>query len=233
MKSEFLKYGIEINETQERQLCKYYNLLFQWNQKINLTAITEYDMVVRKHFIDSALLIKCEEYQKRAFNDVLDIGTGAGFPGMVLAILCPENAFTLIDSVGKRIEFLNLVKEELQLDNVQTFHGRAEDFGQNPEFRNSFDFVVSRAVAELPLLLEYCIPFVKVDGYFVSYKGPKYEEEVIRSSHALSELNAELEKAEKFITMENEERYLLFLRKMSLTNSKYPRRAGKPKKKPL
>ena len=233
MKKEFLKYGIELTDKQERQFRKYYDLLFRWNEKINLTAITEYDMVVRKHFIDSALLVKCEKYKENKVNKVLDLGTGAGFPGIVLAILRPEDSFTLIDSLSKRIEFLKIVISELEITNVQLFHGRAEDYGQNLNFRNQYDFVVSRAVAELPLLLEYCIPFVKKDGYFVSYKGPKYEKEIEDSSNALIELDSVMDSVEEFYTSEEEKRYLLFIRNTQLTKEKYPRRAGKPKKKPL
>lgn len=233
MKKEFLKFDITITDKQESQFRKYYDLLFRWNEKINLTAITEYDMVVRKHFVDSALLIKCEEYRKQEFNKVLDLGTGAGFPGIVLAILRPEDNFILIDSLNKRIEFLKIVIEELELSNVQLFHGRAEDYGQDVKFRNQFDFVVSRAVAELPLLLEYCIPFVKKDGYFVSYKGPKYEKEIEDAQNAMKELTSVLESVKEFQTSEEEKRYLLFIRNHELTKEKYPRRAGKPKKKPL
>ena len=233
MKKEFLKYGIELTDKQERLFRKYYDLLFRWNEKINLTAITEYDMVVRKHFIDSALLVKCEKYKQNKVNKVLDLGTGAGFPGIVLAILRPEDSFTLIDSLSKRIEFLKIVISELEITNVQLFHGRAENYGQNLNFRNQYDFVVSRAVAELPLLLEYCIPFVKKDGYFVSYKGPKYEKEIEDSSNALNELDAVMDSVEIFEISEEEKRYLLFVQNTQLTKEKYPRRAGKPKKKPL
>lgn len=241
MKSEFKKYDIEINDIQEKQLSIYYELLYQWNQKINLTAITEYDKVVRKHFIDSALLIKSPIYTKKKYNRVLDLGTGAGFPGMVLAILRPEDEFILVDSLNKRIDFLNIVIKELGLKNVTAIHGRAEDYGQNENYRESFDFVVSRAVAELPLLLEYCVPFVKVNGYFVSYKGPKYEEEILNASNALHELGTIVDTVESYnVSRETsgseidvEKRYLVFLKKEKETNSKYPRKAGKPKKKPL
>lgn len=247
MKEEFEKYGIPLSAIQEKQLSIYYELLYQWNQRINLTAITEYDKVVRKHFIDSALLVKSPIYNSNEeSNRVLDLGTGAGFPGMVLAILCPEDDFVLVDSLNKRIDFLNIVIKELGLKNVQAIHGRAEDYGQKNDFRNCFDFVVSRAVAELPLLLEYCVPFVKVNGYFVSYKGPKYEEEIIHASNALHELNTVVETVEEYdvsretsvpdsnkLGEEIEKRYLVFLKNTALTNSKYPRRAGKPKKKPL
>lgn len=229
----FSAYHISISEEQEKQLNKYYELLLEWNQKINLTAITEYDIVVQRHFLDSALLTACNIYSEKNAASVLDMGTGAGFPGIVLAILNPENTFTLVDSLKKRVDFLNIVIDNLQLVNVRTFHGRAEDYGKNPEFRSQFDFVVSRAVAELPLLLEYCIPFAKKNGYFVSYKGPKYQEEIQKSEHALQELGAEVENQTEFQIGDNEKRFLLFIRKLEETKQKYPRRAGMPKKKPL
>jgi 16S rRNA (guanine527-N7)-methyltransferase len=191
-------------------------------------------MVVRKHFIDSAILVLSEKYKNNSSNDVLDLGTGAGFPGMVLAILRPQDDFTLVDSLNKRTDFLKIVIEELDLYNVQVFHGRAEDYGQNEEFRNQFDFVVSRAVAELPILLEYCIPFTEKNGYFVSYKGPKYKEEIQQAENALKQLSAEVETIEKYEMNDGEEeRYLVFIKNTQLTNEKYPRRAGMPKKKPL
>ncbi len=232
MKQQFMSYGIELTDRQVSQFCQYYDLLFRWNEKINLTAITEYDLVVRKHFIDSALLIKCDVFAGGQECRILDMGTGAGFPGIVLAILCPEDSFVLMDSLQKRIEFLKTVVTELGLSNVEVVHGRAEDFGRNPEYRNQFDFVVSRAVAELPLLLEYCIPFVKKDGYFISYKGPKYREEIGNAENALKELDAKMEKIEEFDVSEKK-RYLLFVKKMEETRDKYPRRAGIPKKRPL
>ncbi len=232
IKDIFSAYDIPLSERQENQLNMYYELLIEWNQKINLTSITEYDMVVQRHFLDSALLIKCSIYSNDAAS-VLDIGTGAGFPGIVLAILNQRNVFTLIDSLQKRVEFLNVVIQNLQLSNVQIFHGRAEDYGKNSEFRGKFDFVVSRAVAELPLLLEYCIPFVKKDGYFVSYKGPKFTEELQESEYALQELDAELGNNMEFQIGDNEKRFLLFIRKLEDTKQKYPRRAGVPKKRPL
>ena len=230
----FSECNIELSEKQEEQFQSYYELLIEWNEKINLTAITEYEEVIWKHFIDSALLTKSNLYQEEERKNVLDMGTGAGFPGIVLAILSPEKKFTLVDSLQKRIDFLTLVLEKLDLKNVRLFHGRAEDYGQKDIFRNQFDFVVSRAVAELPLLLEYCIPFVKENGYFISYKGKKYKEEIDCSGNAFKELTCQLDKIENYVLKnKEEERVLLFIRNNAPTNSKYPRRAGKPKKKPL
>lgn len=234
MRQIFKENGIEITEYQERQLQRYYEILTEWNEKINLTAITEYEKVIYKHFLDSALILKSDMFAD-GFSEntsVLDLGTGAGFPGIVLAILYPGAAYTLVDSLKKRIEFLHIIKDELNLDHVTLYHGRAEDLGRQKEFRNQFDFVVSRAVAELPVLLEYCIPFVKEQGYFISYKGKRYEEEIGISQNAFHKLNVCLERTERY-DLFGEERYLLFIKNQSLTDSKYPRRAGKVKKKPL
>lgn len=237
IKRVFKENGIDITDYQEQQLQRYYDILSEWNKKINLTAITEYKDVVVKHFLDSALILKSELFVGQRLSDagnssVLDLGTGAGFPGIVLAVLYPGYHYTLVDSLNKRIEFLHIIKEELGLDQIRLYHGRAEDFGRDPEFRNQYDFVVSRAVAELPVLLEYCIPFVKPEGYFISYKGKKCEDEIKLSQRALQELNVFIERKEQYI-LSGEERYLLFLKNLSETNQKYPRKAGKIKKNPL
>lgn len=237
IKRVFKENGIDITDYQEQQLQRYYDILSEWNKKINLTAITEYKDVVVKHFLDSALILKSELFVGQRLSDagdssVLDLGTGAGFPGIVLAVLYPGYHYTLVDSLNKRIEFLHIIKEELGLDQIRLYHGRAEDFGRDPEFRNQFDFVVSRAVAELPVLLEYCVPFVKPEGFFISYKGKKCEDEIKLSQRALQELNVFIERKEQYI-LSGEERYLLFLKNLSETNQKYPRKAGKIKKNPL
>lgn len=233
MKEIFAENHITITDKQVEQFQIYYDLLIEWNRKINLTAITDYEEVVRKHFIDSALLVQCRIFNKKTGKSILDVGTGAGFPGVVLSILCPADSFILIDSLKKRVDFLELVIEKLQLRNVQVFHGRAEDYGRLKDFRNQFDFVVSRAVAELPLLLEYCIPFVKKEGFFVAYKGKKYREEIVLAQNAFEKLDCQLKTKEQFQLSEGEERCLLFILNKNLTDSKYPRKAGKPKKKPL
>lgn len=236
-KKIFKENGFDITEYQEQQLQKYYDLLTEWNKKINLTAITEYKDVIVKHFVDSALLLKSDIFTDQKAEpiekcSVLDLGTGAGFPGIVLAVLYPQYQYTLVDSLNKRIEFLHIIKEELELNQICLYHGRAEDFGRNIEFRDQYDFVVSRAVAELPVLLEYCIPFVKPEGYFVAYKGKKCEEEIERSQKAFQELDCEIKRNQQFL-LSGEERYLLFVKKLSRTKEKYPRKAGKIKKNPL
>ena len=233
MKKIFETYGIVLSQQQEKMLNTYYELLVSENEKINLTSITEYEDVIWKHFFDSSFLMLDDIWKKSNSARVLDVGTGAGFPGMVLAILNPDKKFVLLDSLNKRIDFLQKVIEELSLKNVETFHGRAETFGRKEEFRNQFDFVVSRAVAELPVLMEYCIPFVKKEGYFISYKGKRQEEEIEKASHAFTELGAVFRYCKKYRLREEEERYLLFIQNNELTKDKYPRKDGKPKKKPL
>lgn len=228
----FSSNGISLSMDEIEKLICYFDLLTEWNQKINLTAITDFETVVYKHFLDSALILKCDGYNKEKKNRILDVGTGAGFPGIILAILRPEDEFSLMDSLNKRVEFLKIVIQNLGLTNVFVYHGRAEDYGKKSDFRNQFDYVVSRALAELPLLLEYCIPFVKRDGYFISYKGPKYELEMDMSEYAMEQLECKIETVEKF-QINDEWRYLLWIKNQALTNSKYPRRAGKPKKSPL
>lgn len=233
MKKVFAAYDIFLTDQQYEQLEKYYQLLLKWNKKVNLTSITEYEDVVWKHFLDSSLIMLSKEWKEQLSATILDVGTGAGFPGIVLAILNPKKKFTLLDSLNKRVDFLNIVIQELSLKNVDTFHGRAETFGRMEKFRNRFDFVVSRAVAELPVLMEYCVPFVKKDGFFVSYKGKRQEEELKMAAHAFEELDASFDHLQEFSLQNDEKRYLLFIKVNDKTNEKYPRKEGKPKKKPL
>ena len=233
MKEIFASYSIPISDEQVQRLEKYYQLLLEWNKKVNLTSITEYEDVVWKHFLDSSLIMLSEEWKESSDASVLDVGTGAGFPGMVLAILNPEKKFTLLDSLSKRVDFLNIVIKELSLENVKTFHGRAENFGRMENFRNQFDFVISRAVAELPILMEYCVPFVKRNGLFISYKGKRQKEEIDRAKHAFEELDASFNHLQEFVLQNGEKRYLLFIQIEGETKEKYPRKEGKPKKRPL
>lgn len=233
MKRIFNLYGIFPKEEQLRQLEVYYQLLIEWNEKINLTSIIERDEVLWKHFLDSSLVMTNHLWKERDGSHVLDVGTGAGFPGLVLAILNPNKQFILLDSLKKRVDFLEVVIEQLGLDNVKAFQGRAETFGRREDFRNQFDFVVSRAVAELPVLMEYCIPFVKKDGYFISYKGKKQEEEVAHSARAFVELTAKFDHLDEYQLSNGHKRYLLYIRNCDETNERYPRKEGKPKKNPL
>lgn len=230
----FANHGITITEEQEQKLNQYYDLLIDWNNKINLTSIVEYEEVIWKHFLDSAFFISCDKVDLKEKKTVLDLGTGAGFPGMVLAILCPDYEFVLADSLNKRIEFLKVVINRLQIHNVSVIHGRAEELGRNENFRNQFDYVVSRAVAELPVLLEYCIPFVKKGGYFVSYKSRRLDEEIENAENALNMLYTKYEKKYKYeLEYDHSERYLVFFRCENITDSKYPRKPKKIKTNPL
>lgn len=233
MKQLFYKYGIDINTKQIEQFDLYYKLLVQWNEKMNLTTITEYEDVIKKHFLDSCLLLK--EYKPDRFEGkrVIDVGTGAGFPGIPLAIMIPEASFTLMDSLNKRIEFLKEVCSILKLEHVSLFHGRAEEMGQDIRFREQYDFCVSRAVANLPLLLEYCSPFVKKEGYLFLYKSKKTNQEIEEGKKALEILNCSVSQLMELAKEPDYERYLLEIVKNSNTPQCYPRKAGKPKKRPL
>lgn len=230
----FANHGITITEDQEQKLNQYYDLLIDWNNKINLTSIVEYEEVIWKHFLDSAFFVLCDKVNLKETKSVLDLGTGAGFPGMVLAILCPDYKFVLADSLNKRIEFLKVVIDTLKLHNVSVIHGRAEKLGQDEKFRNQFDYVVSRAVAELPVLLEYCIPFVKKGGYFISYKSRKLSEEIENAKNALNVLYTKYDQKYKYeLEYDHSERYLVFFECMDETDPKYPRKPKKIKTNPL
>lgn len=229
----FSKNEIEISQDQIKMFDIFYQLLVEWNKKINLTAITDYEEVVQKHFLDSCLLLK--ECPKQSFEKklIVDVGTGAGFPGIPLAILLPDTQFTLIDSLNKRIDFLSVVVKELDLKNIRLFHGRAEEFGKDKNFREQFDYCVSRAVASLPLLLEYCSPFVKVNGSLLLYKSKKVSQEIEDAENALHVLNCQIIRCIEVLMEQNLQRFVLEIEKKDSTPEKYPRKTGKPKKYPL
>ncbi len=234
MQDLFRNYGIELDQTQADKFEKYYKLLIQENQKINLTTITEYEDVVKKHFLDSCLILKDIPFSYFENKLVLDLGTGAGFPGIPLAIMLPDTSFTLVDSLNKRIEFLELIVDTLGLtNNVELIHGRAEDLGRNDKYREQFDICVSRAVAALPLLLEYCSPFIKVEGNLFLYKSKKITQEMEEAKNAFHILNCNIEKILNLADEKDYERYILKINKNNFTPNKYPRKAGKPKKNPL
>lgn len=233
------KMNIELSDHQIDQLIDYYSLLVEWNEKINLTAITEYEDVCLKHFADSFSIINLFNSKEEMFlffngKKIVDVGTGAGFPGICLKILIPELEVTLMDSLDKRIRFLNEVIEKLELKGITAIHARVEDFAKLPEYREQFDFATARAVAALPILLEYCIPFVKEDGYFISYKSEKADEEIKLSEKALDILGGRMEKKNSFLLPDNvSQRTLISIKKIKSTPSQYPRKAGVPTKKPL
>lgn len=226
------KLNIHLNEKQVYQFIKYYEMLIETNKVMNLTAITDFDEVIDKHFVDSLALIQAIDLNKEL--KVIDVGTGAGFPGIPLKIAFPELDILLLDSLNKRIHFLDQVISELGLENIQTIHGRAEDFGKNPLYREKFDLCVSRAVANLSTLSEYCVPFVQVDGYFISYKSGKVQEELDASRHAVDILGGKVEKCLNYALADTDmERSLVVIHKLKPTKKAYPRKAGKPSKEPL
>ena len=218
------------NKTAE-DFYKYYLLLTEWNEKINLTAITEEDEVAVKHFLDS---LKAAEGIIEDGVSVIDVGTGAGFPGLPVKIANPDIKLTLVDSLNKRINFLNEVISSLSLDNVKTIHSRAEELGQNKDHREKYGLCVSRAVANLTTLCELCLPFVKVGGSFVSLKGPKAEEEVRDAKRAIELLGGELVKIQSYDLSDTDLNHnIVIIKKISHTPTKYPRSAPKPAKEPL
>ncbi len=237
----FEKSGIELNEYQIRQFYNYYLLLTEKNKVMNLTTITDYKDVIYKHFIDSCLISKIKEFynvvnEKRQLS-MIDVGTGAGFPGIPLKILYPDLKVTLLDSLNKRINFLKETVNVLELDNVECIHGRAEEYGNKIEYREKFDICVSRAVANLSTLSEYTIPFIRVKGVFISYKAGNIEEEVNNSKNALKMLNSKIIKVENVYLNDNNgnvyERNFVIIEKDKKLSSKYPRKSGMPSKNPL
>lgn len=225
------KFGINLTEDIMKKLNMYGNLLLEWNQKINLTAITEPTEVLYKHFYDCILFFKNIEVQKNA--SLIDVGTGAGFPGMVLKIVRPDLKVTLLDSLNKRIIFLKDVIEKLELENIEAIHSRAEDGGRNKNYREKYDIACARAVANLPILLEYCTPYVKVGGSFVSMKGPSVSDEVALCDNAIKLLGLEKPKIICENLRENESRAFAIFKKISQTPPKYPRNSGNISKQPL
>lgn len=223
--------GIILSEDQLLQFEKYYKLLVEWNTFMNLTAITEHEEVLKKHFLDSLSIVKT--VNMKDIHTVMDIGTGAGFPGIPLKISYPHLKVVLLDSLGKRVKFLNHVIGELGLEDISAIHGRAEDFARQAEYRESFDLCVSRAVANLSSLSEYCIPYTKKDNLFISYKSGKIEEELETAKRAISLLGGKVENLCKFALTDAGERTLVVIRKEKPTPKKYPRKAGLPSREPL
>ena len=224
--------GVTLSENQIQQFLTYYEMLIEWNDVMNLTAITEYDEVMKKHFVDSLSLIQTFEVNKKI--SVIDVGTGAGFPGLALKIAFPNMKVTLLDSLNKRINFLNAVIEKLCLTDVETVHGRAEDFAKPGKLREKYDLCVSRAVANLTTLSEYCLPFVKVGGEFISYKSEKITEEMESAKKAISLLGGKFDRSKDFNLPDSDiYRNLVVIKKVNETPKKFPRKAGLPSKEPL
>lgn len=224
--------GIVLDERQKEQFATFYKLLIKWNKVMNLTGITEEEEVNEKHFIDSLSIVKTIDINK--VDSVIDIGTGAGFPGIPLKIAFPHLKVVLLDSLNKRINFLNKVIEELELKDIETIHGRAEDFAKKEKYREKFDLCVSRAVANLATLSEYCIPYVDGKGLFIPYKSGEIDDEVAQSKKAIHLLGGKIEEIIKFQLPGSEiSRSFVKIRKTQGTPKKYPRKAGLPTKEPL
>lgn len=237
MKYDFTKFrnsmnsiGIELTDPQLNAFETYYDMLIDRNKVMNLTAITEFDEVMDKHFLDSVYLFRSIKLE--ADYKLIDIGTGAGFPGIPLKIVFPELKITLLDSLNKRVGFLNDVIDELNLNDIEAIHGRAEDIARDKAYRASYDIAVSRAVANLSTLSEYCLPFVKIGGKFVSYKSGDCADEVDNAKAAIHLLGGKINKIDEF-SYSNNSRSFIVIDKVMNTSNKYPRKAGLPSKKPL
>lgn len=226
------EYGLNLTEGQINDFNKYYELLVEWNKKINLTAITEPKDVAIKHMVDS---LSC--YRKNLFREntsLIDVGTGAGFPGLPLKIFCPSLKLTLLDSLNKRIKFLQLVVNELELKDVEIIHARSEEAARNKKYREKFDLATARAVARLPIVCEYCLPFVKEGGIFIALKGRQYEEETAEAQKAIKILGGEiLDMMPVKLPEIDDRRAVIYIKKAKLTPKNYPRKAGTPERNPI
>ncbi len=228
----FAGLDVFLSDEQAEKFYDYWRLLIEWNEKINLTAITDFNQVLLKHFIDSCAL--CKVVNLNDINLIIDVGTGAGFPGIPLKILYPHLKVTLLDSLNKRIVFLKEVVKKIFLDNVETIHGRAEEIGHMAAYREQYDLCVSRAVANLPVLMEYCIPFVRTEGIFVSYKSGDIDNEVEQAQNAAKILHSSIESVPRMILPNSDlSRSFVIMKKNGTLDEKYPRRAGIPTKSPL
>lgn len=226
------KLGLTLSEYQVNQLVKYKDLLLEWNEKMNLTAITDEKEVMIKHFLDALSCATVGQINENA--KIIDVGTGAGFPGIPLKIYFPNVTLTLLDSLNKRINFLKTVCESIGLKNIQFVHGRAEDFGINKQHREQYDIAVARAVAELNVLSEYCLPFVRVGGYFVCQKGPSIHEEIERGKKAIEALGGRIvDRKDVVLPFSEITHNIVIIEKVKNTPTKFPRKAGTPSKNPL
>lgn len=231
LKSSISILGLKWSEDKIDRFNDYYDLLIKWNERINLTTITEYDDVVIKHFIDSILVCT---FINISGKKIIDVGTGAGFPGIPLKIMYPESEIVLLDSLNKRIKFLEETVSMLELKDISCIHGRAEDVARDKKYRGKFDVSVSRAVANLSTLSEYCIPFLKTGGYFISYKSDKSDDEIEKAANAIRTLRARVTNIEEFLLPGSEiKRKFVIIESLGPTDNKYPRKAGIPVKEPL
>jgi 16S rRNA (guanine527-N7)-methyltransferase len=225
-------FGVELSQKQIMQFNRYKELLLEWNEKINLTAIEDEREIDIKHFIDSVSCVTSGAFKGN--EKTIDVGTGAGFPGIPLKIVFPNLKLTLLDSLNKRINFLKTVSEELGLGTIEFIHGRAEDFGSNPKHRENYDIVMARAVANLSTLSEYCLPFLSVGGKFICQKGPKTEEEIQDAKRAVEILGGSIKEVKRVNLYQSDLNHtLIIIDKINNTPKQYPRQAGKPTKNPI
>ena len=231
---ELANYGFKLSSKQKEQFATYYNKLIEFNKKVNLTRITDKNEVYLKHFFDSITpLLEFSDLFKGE-KSLCDVGAGAGFPSLPIKILCPDLSITIVDSLGKRLKFLDELINDLSLDKVTLVHSRAEDAGQNKNLREKFDLVTGRAVARMSVLSEYCLPLAKVDGYLVALKGPKAQDELAEAKNAIEVLGGSVKEVKELTLPDtDDERTLIVVKKVKATPKKYPRQAGTPNRKPL
>ncbi|MHC5373193.1 16S rRNA (guanine(527)-N(7))-methyltransferase RsmG [Enterococcus sp. LJL120] len=231
-RQQMTQQGFTLSERQMDQFQQYFQLLVEWNEKINLTTITAENDVYLKHFYDSVMTAFTPQFS--GTGSLCDVGSGAGFPSIPLKIVFPDLQITIVDSLNKRINFLKTVATSLQLEGVSLYHDRAETFGQNKAFRESFDFVTARAVARLNVLAELCLPLVKKDGYFLALKAAKSQEELTEAKPAIALLGGKvIEEIDLALPQTGDERHILVIQKKKVTPKKYPRKPGQPNKQPL
>lgn len=232
LKEECANLGVTLSPTQEQQFITFYEYMVEKNKVMNLTGITEFDEVVLKHFLDSIACAKVIDMSK--IHKIMDVGTGAGFPGVPLKIVFPDKKYCLLDSLNKRVNFLRETFELLKVDKIEAIHGRAEEYAKNKQYREVFDLCVSRAVSNLATLSEYCLPYVKPGGYFISYKSGKVKDEVEEAKKAITVLGGKLADIKYFSLPGSDiERSLVVIKKVKATPAKYPRKAGTPLKEPI
>ena len=231
---ELANYGFKLSSKQKEQFATYYNKLIEFNKKVNLTRITDKNEVYLKHFFDSITpLLEFSDLFKGE-KSLCDVGAGAGFPSLPIKILCPDLSITIVDSLGKRLKFLDELVSDLSLDKVTLVHSRAEDAGQNNNLREKLDLVTGRAVARMSVLSEYCLPLAKVDGYLVALKGPKAQDELAEAKNAIEVLGGSVKEVKELTLPDtDDERTLIVVKKVKATPKKYPRQAGTPNRKPL